>query len=66
MLSGRLLTVIAPTERGHAPNTLVHKYGDVFLGRTESRSPFDPSRRRENNAPPQAERIRKRIYEMLH
>jgi hypothetical protein len=43
------------------------KYGDVFSERTESRSrPFDPSRRRENTAPPQDERICKRIYEMLH
>jgi hypothetical protein len=40
-------------------STLVHKYGDVFCGRTESRSPFDalrtgPSRR--PYGPPQGER----------
>ena len=42
-------------------SALVHKYGDVFSERTEYRWPsfdalrtgFDPSRRRENIAPPQ-------------
>jgi hypothetical protein len=35
-------------------------------GESTTASPFDPSRRRENTAPPQGERIRKRIYEMLY
>jgi hypothetical protein len=48
-------------------SALVHKYGDVFSGRTEYHSPpFDPSRRRDNTAPPQDERIHERIYAMLH
>ncbi len=47
-------------------SALVLNYGDVFSGRIECHSPFHPSRRRENTAPPQDERIRKRIYEMLH
>ncbi len=39
-------------------SALVLKYGDVFSGRIECHSPFHPSRRRENTAPPQDERIR--------
>ena len=46
-----------------ALSAVVHKYGDVFSGRIEFRSPsfdalrtgFDPSRRRDTPAPPQDE-----------
>ena len=61
-----------------ALSALVHRYSNVFSGRTEYRWSFDrlrtgplrlgsaqASRRRENTAPPQDERIRQRTYEML-
>ena len=47
-----------------ALSAVVHKYGEVLSARTEDgshsfdvlRTGFDPSRRRENTAPPQDER----------
>ena len=40
-----------------ALSAVVHRYGEVLSARSEFRSPsFDPSRRRENTAPPQDER----------
>ena len=45
-----------PRQKG-ALSAAARKYGDVFFGRVEPRSPpIHPSRRRENTAPPQDER----------
>jgi len=42
------------------------KYGDVFSERTESRATLRSFETARKHAPPQDERICKRIYEMLH